>query len=175
MYNVENPFFIIEFNSLFNLSSTTFGSTSPYSLFALPMHISSIVFSAPSIWGGHFSFDIGLITSHMSAILFVFVTTTSKAFSLPKYSNSSSISSVVLKYNGAWLSQSSKPCPAIKILLYISSVGSKKCTSPVATTGLPSFSPSFTICLFISCNSSLLPMLPSLNINSLLPIGCISK
>ena len=63
--------------------------------------------SHPGMCGGHFSGDIGLICSHMSAILFVFVTTTSYAFSSPKYLNSSNISSVVLKYNGAWLSASS--------------------------------------------------------------------
>ena len=37
--------------------------------------------------------------SIISAILFVFVTTTSNAFSSPKYLNSSNISLVVLKYN----------------------------------------------------------------------------
>ena len=97
MYITENPFFIIEFSSLSNLSCTNAGNGSPYNLCALSYAISLIVCSHPSICGGHFSGDIGLIFSHISAILFVFVTTTSYAFSSPKYSNSFSISSVVLR------------------------------------------------------------------------------
>ena len=77
MYITENPFLIIEFNSFSNLSSTILGSSSPYNSCAFPYAISLIVSSHPGICGGHFSGDIGHIFSHISAILFVFVTTTS--------------------------------------------------------------------------------------------------
>ena len=97
MYITENPFFIIESNSFCNLFATISGRFSPYSSCAFVYAISFIVCSQLSIYGGHFSGEIGLILSHISAILFVFVTTTSYAFSSPKYSNSLSISSVVLK------------------------------------------------------------------------------
>ena len=107
MYITEKPFFIIESSSLSNLSWTICGNFSPYSSCALPYPISLIVSSHPGIWGGHFSGEIGLILSHISEILFVFVTTTSYAFSFPRYSNSLSISSVVLRYNGACISASS--------------------------------------------------------------------
>ena len=46
--------------------------------------ISFIVCSHPGICGGHFSLEIGFILSHISAILLVFVTTISYAFSSPK-------------------------------------------------------------------------------------------
>ena len=77
MYITENPFFIIEFNSLSSLSCTISGSGSPYNSCALLNAISFIVCSQPSMCGGHFSGDIGLILSHISDTLFVFVTTTS--------------------------------------------------------------------------------------------------
>ena len=109
--------------------------------------------SHPSICGGHFSSEIGLILSHQSATRLVLVTTISYAFSLDKYSNSLSISSVVLKYNGACISASSYPCPACIILLYISSSGFIKCTSHVPTTGLFNLSAIFTISTFISIKS----------------------
>ena len=107
MYITEKPFLIIDVSSLSNLSSTIWGNCSPYNSCALEYAISLIVVSHPSICGGHFSGEIGFIFSHISAILFVFVTTTSYAFSSPKYSNSFSISSVVRKYIGACSSQSS--------------------------------------------------------------------
>ena len=154
-----------------NLSCTKSGSGSPYSSCALLYAIFFIVCSHPSICGGHFSGDIGLIFSHKSAILFVFVTTTSYAFSSPKYSNSFSISSVVRKYNGACSSASSYPCPAINIRLYISSCGSIKCTSQVATTGFPSFSPNSTIFLLISSNAFTSGTVPFLTMNILFPKG----
>ena len=77
MYNVEKPFLIIESNSLFNLACTISGSGSPYNSFALFSQVSFISSSAPGITGGHFSFEIGHTFSQRSAILFVFVTTTS--------------------------------------------------------------------------------------------------
>ena len=98
---------IIEFSSLSNLVCTISGNGSPYNSCAFLYAIFFISSSHPGICGGHFSGDIGLICSHISDILFVFVTTTSYAFSSPKYANSSSISSVVLKYNGACISASS--------------------------------------------------------------------
>ena len=84
MYITENPFFIIESNSLSNLVCTISGNGSPYNSCALEYAISLIVCSQPGICGGHFSGEIGLILSHISEILFVFVTTTSYAFSSPK-------------------------------------------------------------------------------------------
>ena len=51
--------------------------------------------------GGHLSGRTGEMRSHIAAILRVFVITISSALSLPKYSNSLSISSVVRKYSGA--------------------------------------------------------------------------
>ena len=84
IYNVENPFFMIESNSLFSLACTISGSGSPYSSFALFSQVSFISSSAPGITGGHFSFDIGQTSSHISAILFGFVTTNSYAFSESK-------------------------------------------------------------------------------------------
>ena len=77
MYITENPFFIIEVNSLSSLSSTIGGNGSPYKSCAFLYAISLIVFSQSLMYGGHFSGDIGLICSHISATLFVLVTTTS--------------------------------------------------------------------------------------------------
>ena len=84
MYITENPFLIIDVSSLSSLSSTICGSGSPYNSCALLYAISLMVFSQSLMYGGHFSGDIGLICSHISAILLVFVTTTSYAFSSPK-------------------------------------------------------------------------------------------
>ena len=134
-----------------------------------------MVVSQPGICGGHFSGDIGLIQSHISETLFVFVTTTSYAFSFPRYENSSSISSVVLKYSGACWSASSYPWPACNILLYISSDGSIKWTSHVATTNLFNLSPISTIFLLIFLNPSLSATVPFLIKKSLFPNGWISK
>ena len=92
---------MIESSSLSSLSCTILGSGSPYNSCAFWYAIFFISSSHPGMCGGHFSGDIGLICSHISDILFVFVTTTSYAFSSTRYSNSFSISSVVLKYNGA--------------------------------------------------------------------------
>ena len=77
MYITENPFLIIDVSSLSSLSSTICGSGSPYNSCALLYAISLMSSSHPGICGGHFSGDIGLICSHISAILLVFVTTTS--------------------------------------------------------------------------------------------------
>ena len=85
IYITEKPFFIIEFSSFSNLSSTIGGNSSPYNLCALSYAIVLIVCSQLFIYGGHFSGEIGLILSHISETLFVFVTTTSYAFSSPKY------------------------------------------------------------------------------------------
>ena len=175
IYITEKPFFIIEFNSLSSLSCTIPGNCSPYNSWALLYAIFFISSSQPGMCGGHFSGDIGLILSHISLILFVFFTTTSYAFSGPKYWNSSSISFVVLKYKGACKSASAYPCPASRILLYISSWGSIKWTSQVATTSLPSFSPNSTIFLFISLNASSSATTPFLTKKALFPIGWISK
>ena len=84
MYITENPFVIIECNSLSNLACTISGNGSPYNSCALLYAIFFIVSSHPSMCGGHFSGEIGLIFSHISDILFVLVTTTSYAFSSPK-------------------------------------------------------------------------------------------
>ena len=154
---------------------TISGNVSPYSSCAFLYAIFLISSSHPGICGGHFSGDIGSILSHISATLFVFVTTTSYAFSLPKYSNSLSISSVVLKYNGACSSASLYPCPASNIRLYTSSWGSMKWTSHVATTSFPNFSPNATIFLFISFRYSLSGTTPFLTKKSLFPIGWISR
>ena len=126
----------MEFNSLSSRSFTIGGKTSPYISWAFLWQISLKVWSEFSMTGGHLSGRTGAIFSHISAILLGFVITISSAFSLPRYSNSFSISSVVRKYKGAWLSASLKPFPAIIIRRYTSSSGFKKCTSQVPTTSL---------------------------------------
>ena len=113
--------------------------------YAFFMQISRSSSSAPSILGGKVSSGIGFIFSILSAIRFVFVITTSLAFSAPRYSNSLSISSVVRRNNGGCLSLSENPSAAIMIFRNAESAGSMKCTSHVATTGLPYFSPNSTI------------------------------
>ena len=124
--------------------------------------------------GGHLSGRTGAIFSTMSAIRFGLSITTSCAFLEPRYANSSNISSVVLRYSGGWVSASANPFPAMIILRYISSFGSRKCTSHVATTGFLNSSPSFTIRRFRSLISSMdcTMLTRSLSIiNALLPSG----
>ena len=136
------------------------------------------ILSESGMTGGHLSGLTGSITSILSAIFLVFVTTISYALSYPRYENSSSISSVVRRYNGACMSASLNPLPAMSTRLYTSSSGSRKCTSHVATTGIPRLSPRLMIFLFISSRSLGLLMsskLSSLIMNSLLPLGWISR
>ena len=85
----------MEFSSLFSLASTISGKGSPYRSLARRQVISTSCSWAPSIKGGKLPIGTGRIWSTMSAILLGLVTTTSKAFSLPRYSNSFSISAVV--------------------------------------------------------------------------------
>ena len=68
-----------------------------------------------------------------------------------------------------------KPCPACRMARACASRGCRKCTSHVATTGMPHFSPSRTIFLFSSRSSSSSLTRPSRTRNSLLPMGWISR
>ena len=101
LYITAKPLPMIELSSLSRRFWTFSGRGVPYISSALLIESFLIPSTAPSTTGGHFFLGIGRTSPIISAIRFVFVTTTSYALSLPKYANSSSISFVVLKYKGA--------------------------------------------------------------------------